>query len=232
MTAAREYRNGAIIVAAGSGQRMGGADKLLRPLDGRPLIAYSIAAFAASNDVDRMVIVASLSNLDPITAITAQLAPDARVVLGGARRQDSVRAGLDALDDVDYVIVHDGARPLVNEIMIEAVLQGAIETGAAICAIPVNDTIKRASDDNLIAGTIDRRSLRQAQTPQAFRRDLLLRAHEQDDADATDDAALIERLGEPVRLVPGSPRNIKVTTPDDLHVAEALLQRAGARDEA
>jgi 2-C-methyl-D-erythritol 4-phosphate cytidylyltransferase len=226
----RNFRTGAIIVAAGSSQRMGGVDKLLRPLDGRPLIAYSIAAFAASNDIDWLVIVTSLSNRTAITEIATQLAPEARVVLGGERRQDSVRAGIDALDDVDYIVVHDGARPLVNEVMIEDALQGAIEVGAAICATPVTDTIKRASGDDLIAGTVDRRSLRQAQTPQAFRRDLLLRAHEQDHADATDDAALIERLGLPVKLVPGSPRNIKVTTPDDLHVAEALLQRAGARD--
>ena len=226
----RDYRTGAIIAAAGSSQRMAGVDKLLRPIDGRPLIAYSIAAFAASNDVDRVVIVASLANLTAISEIASQLAPDARVVLGGERRQDSVRAGIDVLDDVQYILVHDGARPLVNELMIEAALQGAVETGAAICAVPITDTIKRATDDNLVAGTVDRRSLRQAQTPQAFRRDLLLRAHEQDGADATDDAALIERLGEPVRLVAGSARNIKVTTPDDLHVAEALLQRAGAGD--
>lgn len=226
----RTYRTGAIIVAAGSSRRMGGVDKLLRPLDGRPLIAYSIAALAASNDVDRLVIVASLGNLSAITEIASQLAPDARIVLGGERRQDSVRAGIDALNDVDYVLIHDGARPLINEVMIEAALQGAIEAGAAICAIPVSDTIKRAGEGSLIAQTVDRSSLYQAQTPQAFRRDLLLRAHEQHSGEATDDAALVERLGEPVKLVPGSPRNIKVTTPDDLHVAEALLQRAGARD--
>jgi 2-C-methyl-D-erythritol 4-phosphate cytidylyltransferase len=208
---------------------MGGVDKMLRELDGRPLIAYSIAAFAASNDIDRIVIVASNANFDAVSAIAWQLAPDARVVLGGERRQDSVRAGLNALDDVDYVLVHDGARPLVNEGLIEAALQGAVETGAAICAVPVSDTIKRGSD-GLIVETVDRAALQQAQTPQAFRRDLLQRAHEQDSGDATDDAALVERLGEPVRLVPGSPRNIKVTSPDDLHVAEALLQRAGARD--
>jgi 2-C-methyl-D-erythritol 4-phosphate cytidylyltransferase len=210
---------------------MGGIDKMLRQLDGRPLIAYSIAAFAASNDVDRVAVVASNENFDVINAIVSQLLPGARIVLGGERRQDSVRAGLDVLDDVDYVLVHDGARPLVNEAMIEASLQGALETGAAICAVPVNDTIKRGSD-GLIVETVDRSALYQAQTPQAFRRDLLLRAHEQDSSDATDDAALVERLGLPVRLVAGSARNIKVTTPDDLHVAEALLQRAGARDEA
>jgi len=231
MSNERDYRTGAIIVAAGSSRRMGGVDKLLRPLNGRPLIAYAVAAFAASNDVDRLAVVTSNANFDVIGDIVRQLAPDATVVLGGERRRDSVRAGLDVLADVDYVLVHDGARPLVNEVMIEAALRGAIEIGAAICAVPVVDTIKRAGVDELIAGTIDRSALRAAQTPQAFRRDLLLRAHEIDSGDATDDAALVERLGLPVRLVDGSPRNIKVTTPDDFHVAEALLQRAGARDD-
>jgi 2-C-methyl-D-erythritol 4-phosphate cytidylyltransferase len=229
--AARSNRTGAIIVAAGSSRRMGGVDKLLRPLDGRPVLAYSIAAFAASNEVDELVVVASNANYDAVSAIVSQLSPGSRVVLGGERRQDSVRAGLDALGDVDYVLVHDAARPLVNEALIEAALQGAAEAGAAICAVAVSDTIKRGSE-GLIVETVDRAALYQAQTPQAFRRDLLLRAHQQDAGDATDDAALVERLGEPVRLVQGSPRNIKVTTPDDLHVAEALLQRVGARDEA
>lgn len=203
-----------------------GGDKLLRELDGRPIIAYSIAAFAASNDVDELVVVASNSNFDAVSALVSQLSPGSRVVFGGERRQDSVRAGLDALDDVDYVLVHDGARPLINEVMIEDVLRGAIESGAAICAIPVSDTIKRGQD-GLIVETVERADLHRAQTPQAFRRDLLIRAHEQADTEATDDAALVERLGEPVRLVPGSHRNIKVTTPDDLHVAEALLHRVG-----
>ncbi len=222
---------GAIIVAAGSSQRMGGVDKLLRPLHGRPLIAYSIAAFAASNDIDRLVIVASEANISAIATIAAQLAPNAAVIMGGARRQDSVRAGLDALAEVDYVLVHDGARPLVNEALIEAALAGAIETGAAICAVPVADTIKRSEPSGLIRGTVSREGLWLAQTPQAFRRDVLQRAHNQQDADATDDAALVERLSEPVRLVPGASSNIKVTTPADLRLAEALIQSAGVAEE-
>lgn len=224
-------RTGAILVAAGSSQRMRGVDKLLHQLDGRPLIAFSIAALAASNDIDELVVVASNANFDAVSAIVSQLSPGSRVVLGGARRRDSVRIGLEALPAAKYVLVHDAARPLVNEALIEAAVQGAKKSGAAICAVPVHDTIKRGVE-GVIVETVDRSSLYQAQTPQAFRRDLLLRAHEQDAGDATDDAALVERLGVAVHLVPGSPRNIKVTTPDDLHVAEALLQRAGARDEA
>lgn len=222
---------GAILVAAGSSQRMGGIDKLLQPLDGRPLIAYSIAALYASNDIDRLVVVTSAVNQDAIGSIVRQLAPDASVVLGGERRRDSVRAGLEALGEVDYVLVHDAARPLLNEVMIESALRGAVEAGAALCAVPVTDTIKSTNGGDFVLETLERDHLRAAQTPQAFRRDILLRAHAANRDDATDDAVLVERLGLPVRLVPGSPRNIKVTTPDDLHVAEALLRRAGVRDE-
>lgn len=224
---------GAIIVAAGSSQRMGGRDKLLQPLDGRPLIAYAIAAFAAASSIDRIAVVASEANIDAIRAIAGQLAPEAAVVTGGARRQDSVRAGLDALGEVEFVLVHDGARPLVNAALIDAALDGARDHGAAICAVPVADTIKKAADDGSIAATIAREGLWLAQTPQAFRRDLLLRAHDATTEDATDDAALVERLGGSVWLAAGSSGNIKVTTPEDIHLAEALLRatarRAGAK---
>ncbi len=221
---------GAIIVAAGSSQRMGGRDKLLQPLHGRPLIAYSIATFAAYSAIDAIVVVASETNQDAITKLTSQMAPEACVVLGGTRRQDSVRAGIDALPDVEYVLVHDGARPLVTEAMIEAALGAAIETGAAICAVPLADTLKRGDETGLVRETLSREGLWLAQTPQAFRRDLLLRAHERYDGAATDDAIMVEGLGEPVRLVAGSSRNLKVTTPDDLDIAEALLRSAGLKE--
>jgi 2-C-methyl-D-erythritol 4-phosphate cytidylyltransferase len=218
---------GAIIVAAGRSERMGGADKLLRQLDGRPLISYSLTAFATSPAVDSLVVVVSNANRDAISALANELAPSATIVVGGARRQDSVRAGLEAVGDVDYVVVHDGARPLVTPALIASTLQAAVESGAAICALPVSDTIKRAEQGDLIAWTVPRQGLWLAQTPQAFRRDLLLRAHEQSYVEATDDAALVERLHEPVRLVQGSARNIKVTTLEDFELAEALLHTSG-----
>jgi 2-C-methyl-D-erythritol 4-phosphate cytidylyltransferase len=202
---------------------MGGVDKLLAPVVGRPLIAHTIAAFSSAESIDGLVVVASAANREAIEALIGDVA-QARVVLGGERRRDSVRAGLEALSDCEYVVVHDGARPLVTAALIEAALAGARETGAALCAVPVADTLKRSDEASLVRSTVSRTGLWLAQTPQAFRRELLLRAHEATDIDATDDAALVELLGAPVRLVMGSSRNLKVTTAEDLALAEALLR--------
>ncbi len=214
---------GAIIVAAGSSQRMGGIDKLLAPLGGRPVIAHSLAVFAAHPRVEAMVIVVSPANEASIRALTDELAPDASVVLGGSRRRDSVANGLNALGDCEHVLVHDGARPLVTAEMIDGALDGAIQSGASVCAVPVSDTVKRAADDGLVASTVNRDRLWLAQTPQAFRTEVLRRAHAAHDIDATDDAALVELIEEPVRLVIGSSENLKITTPSDLALAEAIL---------
>jgi 2-C-methyl-D-erythritol 4-phosphate cytidylyltransferase len=218
---------GAIIVAAGRSERMGGLDKLLQPLAGRPLIAHTVAAFAGHPEIQELIIVASQTNRAAIETLAHALAPDARVVLGGDRRRDSVHSGLAALSDSDYVVVHDGARPLVTAELISAALEGARETGASLCAVPVSDTLKRVEDNGLVRSTVSREALWQAQTPQAFEIGLLRRAHLATDIDATDDAALIEFLGEPVRVVPGSAANLKVTTPEDLRLAEALLWSRG-----
>lgn len=214
---------GGVILAAGRSERMGGVDKLLAPLDGRPLIAHSIEVFAGHAGIDALVVVCSGTNAEEIRSLTSGLALSARVVLGGERRRDSVRAGLEALADCEYVVVHDGARPLLERALIEAALAGAREIGAALCAVPVVDTVKRTDADGLVQSTVSRRDLWLAQTPQAFRYDVLLRAHDAGDVDATDDAALVELLGEPVRVVAGSARNLKVATPADLRLAAALL---------
>jgi 2-C-methyl-D-erythritol 4-phosphate cytidylyltransferase len=214
---------GAIIVAAGSSQRMGGIDKLLLPLAGRPVIAHSLTVFAAHPRVEAIAVVVSPSNEAPIRALVAELSTSAHVVLGGIRRRDSASKGLDALTHCDYVLVHDGARPLVTPEMIDAALDGAIQSGAALCAVPVSDTVKRAADDGLVASTVNRERLWLAQTPQAFRAEVLRRAHAAHDIDATDDAALVELIEEPVRLVMGSSENLKITTPSDLALAEAIL---------
>ena len=205
---------GAIIVAAGSSQRMGGIDKLLAPLAGRPVIAHSIATFTSHPRIETLAVVVSIANETAIRALAHDLSPGAIVVLGGARRRDSVANGLDALAHCDYVLVHDGARPLVSAEMIEAALDGAIQNGASLCAVPVSDTVKRAADDGLVASTVNRERLWLAQTPQAFRTELLRRAH------AAHDIDLIE---EPVRLVMGSSENVKITTPSDLALAAAIL---------
>jgi 2-C-methyl-D-erythritol 4-phosphate cytidylyltransferase len=202
---------------------MGGVDKLLAPLAGRTVLEHSLAAFVACPQVDAIVVVASEANQADVEALVEDVAPEARVVLGGARRRDSVRAGLGALPRCEFVVVHDGARPLVTVHMIEAALAGAREKDAAICAVPVGDTVKQADNYGFSRRTLDREGLWLAQTPQAFRLELLLRAHAAYHDDVTDDAMLIEHLGLPVRIVAGSTRNLKVTTPDDLVLAEALL---------
>jgi 2-C-methyl-D-erythritol 4-phosphate cytidylyltransferase len=214
---------GAVIVAAGRSTRMDGADKLLAPLGGRPLIARTVRVFSESAAVDSVVVVVSTQNRDAVERALATF-PDLALVLGGERRRDSVQAGLVTLSGCDFVVVHDGARPLVEPRLIEAVLDAARECGAALSAVPVSDTVKRSDDSGFVRGTVLREGLWLAQTPQAFRTDLLLRAHVEVEGDLTDDAAMLERLGLPVKLVTGSRRNIKVTTPEDLVLAEALIK--------
>jgi 2-C-methyl-D-erythritol 4-phosphate cytidylyltransferase len=214
---------GAIVLGAGGSTRMGGVDKLLAPLAGRPLLARTLDPFADSPAVQAIVVVASAANAAAIEALVCGRAKMRAVVLGGERRRDSVRAGLAALADCDLVLVHDGARPLVTADLIDSVLRAAAETGAALCAVPVSDTVKRANAAGLVESTLRREHLWLAQTPQAFRRDILLRAHEELEGDFTDDAAMVEALGLPVRIVMGSARNLKVTTPEDLELAAAML---------
>ena len=216
-------RTGAIIVAAGSSQRMGGVDKLLLSLAGRPVLAHSLSTFVVHPRIDAVVVVASEGNEASVRVLVEQYAPAASVVLGGPRRRDSVLNGFEALRDCDYVLVHDGARPLLTSSLIDAALDGAIESGASLCAVPVSDTVKRADEAGFVRGTVSRRDLWLAQTPQAFRRETLRRAHASTDIDVTDDCALVELLGEPVRIVMGSQRNLKITTAADLALAEAVL---------
>jgi len=140
----------------------------------------------------------------------------AAVCAGGPRRQDSVRLGLEALGECDYVAVHDGARPLVTPELIERGLEAARETGAAVPAVALADTVKEAGPDGIILRTLDRSRLWAIQTPQVFHYELLLRAHQEITADMTDDAAMVEALGEPVRLFEGDRRNVKLTTAEDL----------------
>jgi 2-C-methyl-D-erythritol 4-phosphate cytidylyltransferase len=204
---------------------MAGIDKVLAPMGGKPLLAHTLAAFGRCDALDRVVVVASERNWLEVERLAQTLSERPfQVVLGGERRRDSVRAGLDVLLDCDYIVVHDGARPLVTPELVEAALAGAREVGAALCAIPVVDTVKRADAQMLVRSTVSRERLWLAQTPQAFRRDLLVRAHELVEGDMTDDAAMIEHISEPVKLVHGSIRNIKVTSPSDLAFAEALLR--------
>jgi 2-C-methyl-D-erythritol 4-phosphate cytidylyltransferase len=222
---------GAIIVAAGRSERMGGEDKLWAQLlaadgRGRPLLAYTIEGFQASGPVSNIVLVLAPDSVERGRQLVREYGFDkvSPVVPGGARRRDSVRAGLDALDGCTWIAVHDGARPLVAQALIERGLAAARETGAACCAIRSPDTIKEANG-GFIARTIDRSRLWLAQTPQVFRYDLLAEAHAKSRDDATDDASMVEALGAKVKLFEGTPRNIKVTTPEDLATVQTLLLR-------
>ena len=151
-----------------------------------------------------------------------------RVCGGGPRRQDSVRLGVEALGPCQWVAVHDGARPLITPDLILRGLEAAGDTGAAVPALPLADTVKEAGPDTMVLRTLDRSRLWAVQTPQIFRYDLLLRAHQEVTADATDDAAMLEALGLPVRIFPGSRLNLKIATPEDLTLAEAILAASAA----
>jgi len=203
---------------------MGGLDKLFAPLADRPLLLHTLAAFEACPQVERIVLVLAEENLERGQQLVEGLMKVVALCKGGEHRQESVAAGLRALGPCSWVVVHDGARPLVTPQLILEGLQAARATGAATAAIPVADTIKEVGEEGIVRRTLRREGLWAVQTPQVFRYEILLRAHEAAEGLATDDAALVERLGYPVRVFPGSPRNIKVTTPEDLALAEALLK--------
>jgi 2-C-methyl-D-erythritol 4-phosphate cytidylyltransferase len=204
---------------------MGGADKLFTEVAGRPLLAHAIAPFQACSSIDRIVLVMTPLNLKRGRDVVERFgfSKVAELVNGGERRQDSVRLGLEALGACDYMAVHDGARPLVTPELIERGLAVARETGAAAPAVPLADTVKEADAEGIVVRTLNRSRLSAVQTPQVFGYELLMRAHREVTADVTDDAAMVEALGETVRLFAGSRSNVKVTTAEDLEVVGALL---------
>lgn len=224
-------RAAAIIPAAGRGLRTGlRTPKTFIDLGGVPLLARTIAAVAASRRISLILPVLPRTHLARFrSAILARHRWPACLpaIAGGRERQDSVAAGLRALPtQVEYVVVHDGARPFVTAALVERVLAEARRHGAALAAIPIQDTVKRVSADLFLDGTVDRRALWLAQTPQAFSVGLLREAHARARAtglDATDDAALVEALGHPVRVVPGLTHNFKVTTREDLALARLIV---------
>jgi 2-C-methyl-D-erythritol 4-phosphate cytidylyltransferase len=216
----------AIIVAAGESRRMNGIDKVLAPLEGRPVLSYVLSAFDSCKSVDNIVLVVNEKSLEACRKLVAEagLSKSIDVCVGGKRRQDSVAAGLKRLKDCDWVVIHDGARPLVTKELIEEGLKAAKETGAAVAAVPVTDTIKVAGDDRIVLETPVRQNLWAVQTPQLFRFDIISKAYQQAKGEVTDDAALVEQAGYKVKLYMGSYDNIKITTPQDLLIAEAILK--------
>ena len=218
---------GAVIVAAGSASRMGGIDKVMAPLGGEPMILRTVRAFEDCEAVKEIVIVTREDLMGPIAEICSGFTKIRSVVQGGSSRQESVKLGLLALSkEVRLAAVHDGARPLVSGELIDKVIRAAHSYGAAAPAIPVKDTIK-VFEGGFIAATPDRSTLRAVQTPQVIDRDLLLGAlekAEQEGIALTDDCSAVEHIGMRVRLVEGEERNLKVTTPLDLKIAELLLE--------
>jgi len=213
-----------IIPAAGAGSRFGsGIPKQFQPLAGKPLIQHVIERFLLDATVDRIIVpvaellISSVANSDRVT-----------FVAGGETRQQSVIRGLAAAGDAELIAVHDAARPLFSATMFHAVIDAAREFGAALPVVPVADTIHVMNSDATVAETLDRTLLGSAQTPQCFRaeilRDVLARA-EQEKIEGTDEAGLAARFGYTVKAVPGDPRNLKITVPEDLAIAESYLQQ-------
>jgi 2-C-methyl-D-erythritol 4-phosphate cytidylyltransferase len=219
----------AVVVAGGSGRRMGGVAKQFLEVGGQPILRRALLPFVEHPDVHCVVVVLPSDDAAAPPPWLAEL--PVRVVAGGAERSDSVWNGLAALPPgIDLVLVHDGARPFVSRQVIDRVLYAARD-GAAIAAVPVADTIKEVDGSGAVIATPERARLWQAQTPQGFRRALLVRAHRaarEAGIPATDDAVLVERLGTTVRVVEGAAENIKVTRPVDLVFAEALAARVPA----
>lgn len=222
----KQGKVGAIVVAAGSSRRMGGVDKIFTPIAGKPLLAYTIDVFLKCPSVDQVVVVLSEDKLEEGNRLAKKnrWPKVLQLCSGGERRQDSVRRGLEQLNGCQWVVIHDGARPCLGADLIERGLEEANESGAAIAAVPVKETIKVVSPDRVVEETPHRERLWAVQTPQVFRFDIIDEAHRRAEGEAPDDATLVERLGYRVKVYPGSDSNIKVTTPEDLALAEAILR--------
>jgi 2-C-methyl-D-erythritol 4-phosphate cytidylyltransferase len=226
----------AIIVAAGKGTRMGpDVDKLFLELNGLPVVAHTWRTFDDARCLDELVIVVreGLEGAFMELAKTCKYAKPFRLVGGGPERQDSVWNGLQALSAAaDVVVIQDAARPCTSSELIAATIAAALETGAAVAAQPITDTVKESADGQLITRTLDRSHLWAVQTPQTFRTEIIRRALDEvrkRNLRITDDTAACELIGQPVRLVVSADPNPKVTRPEDVDVIEALLRRRRAK---
>ncbi len=222
----------AVITAAGLGTRMGASHpKQYLELGGKPILAHTLEKFEAAKLVDSIVIVADSGSISMIKETILKNWPSPKVkwvVKGGEKRQDSVAAGLAAASiGYDVVAIHDGVRPFVRPELIDKCIEEAASHGACIVAIPVKDTIKRVDEEGRIAETVERAGLWRAQTPQAFRYDLLDSAMSEAMKEGfygTDEAMLVERAGHEIYILAGDEKNIKITTPEDLAIAGALVR--------
>lgn len=223
--------NTAVILAAGLGKRMqAGHNKQFIEICGQSVLTHTLTVFAQIPEIAKIVLVVRAGEEDTCQNMIPEIAESKTVLaIGGKERQDSVHNGIRAITwECEYILIHDGARPLVTEEVIRRTLLAAQNSGAAICAVPVKDTIKQADSDGNVLATIPRESLWAVQTPQVFRADLIRRAYENayvHNHYGTDDASLVEYLGEKIKIVTGDYENIKITTPEDIPTAEQILQK-------
>ncbi len=218
-------RLGVVVVAAGRSARMGGTDKTFTEVQGAPLIVHTLRRLAASEAVEAIVLVVAAAAVSEAETLAGRfgIGKITSICAGGARRQDSVYAGLLALGQRRWVAIHDGARPGVAADVLTRGLEAVRRCNAAIAAVPVKDTIKVVGAEGLITHTPERAVLWAAQTPQVFEYRLLLEAHRNAPGDFTDDAAMVEAMGHPVRVFRGNYDNLKVTTPEDLAMVERVI---------
>lgn len=218
---------GAVIVAGGTASRMEGIDKILAPLQGEPMLLRTVRAFQACGAVKEIVVVTREDLIQRVSAICGKMDKVQAVVVGGKDRAASVTNGLNALSKkVKLAAIHDGARPLISQAVIDRTIRAAHSYGAAAPAVPVKDTVKVVAG-GIVSATPDRNTLKAIQTPQVFDFDLLrgaLKKAAQEGIALTDDCSAVEQLGFKVRIVEGEERNIKVTTPLDLKIAQMLLE--------
>ena len=220
-----------IIPAAGQGNRMRCSNnKIFLPLVDIPMFVHSVLTFSSCSEVDNMIVVVALDEAEQVESILHGFPglKNWQVVVGGSERQYSIANAIKVVSEkTDVILVHDGARPLLQEECVKDIIQAVRQYKAAVVAVPVKDTIKTVDDNGWVTGTLERRTLWSIQTPQGFDGKLLRQAYNKAEADGyvgTDDASLVERLGVKVKVIPGSYENIKVTTPEDLIIASALLK--------
>lgn len=227
------FKVSAVIAAGGSGKRMQAQEnKVYLPIDGLPVLAHTLRVFDRCELINEIVVVVPRKEMNYCSAkvfLPLGLSKPVKVTAGGKERQDSVGCGLmETSANCDFVVVHDGARPLLTLGLLESVIREAIAWGGAIAAVPVKDTVKLADPNGFVSSTPERDKLWLVQTPQAFRKEILVEAHQHaqtEDILGTDDSFLVEQLGYPVKLVTGDYENIKITTPEDLNLAEVILRR-------
>ena len=218
-------RVAAIVVGAGSGERMG-TDKIFAGLAGKPVIAWSLDVLQDCQAINEIILVLHNDKMEIGKKMVADrgLTRVSAICAGGGLRQDSVKKGLEQVQGSRWVLVHDGARPFLTEKLIDDGIEAVKQTGAAVAAVPLKDTVKEVDGDGLVARTLERGLLRAVQTPQVFSTDLLKKAYMALNGEFTDDAAVVECAGYKVKLYPGDYRNIKITTPEDLLLAEMIAR--------